>query len=388
MKASGIKVLVIPHDFDNSFIRVSGIFFKDYVRALSKVGLDVSVMSVNLIGLSSVLKNLRLPSGLKKYILDGINVTRFEMPVIIPRLTYVNQRFRYYFGKKVFKKHVKINGLPDIVHVHVSDTGLLPVWIKSKYNIPFIITEHSSRFSSPDHSKSYYKNALKIFNESSMNIAVSKTLAVLLENKFNRPFSFIPNIIDVDFYKPKERESTKITYTFINIATFITGKNQLMLIDSFARTFGRNENYQLKIAGFGLLKSELEKRVKKHNLEDRILIFDQQSREGVKKLLNDSDCFVLSSLYETFGVVLIEALSCGLPVVATRCGGPESIVVNEDLGILCDIDADSIGKAMKQVTERKYNSNIIRQYVLDNYSDEVIGNNYLSIYKSIISQNQ
>ena len=51
-----------------------------------------------------------------------------------------------------------------------------------------------------------------------------------------------------------------------------------------------------------------------------------------------ADCFVLSSFYETFGVVLIEAMSCGIPVLSTRSGGPETIIKSNDYGYLCELN--------------------------------------------------
>jgi len=119
-------------------------------------------------------------------------------------------------------------------------------------------------------------------------------------------------------------------------------------------------------------------------MQQQIKLHGVADRKEVLKLLQSSDAFVLSSQYETFGVVVIEAMSCGLPVVATRCGGPESIVVNNKLGKLVDIDVDGLSKGMLELYNKKYDSKYIRDYVIDNFSADVISEKLLNVYNQQI----
>ena len=100
----------------------------------------------------------------------------------------------------------------------------------------------------------------------------------------------------------------------------------------------------------------------------------------------DSDAFVLSSQYETFGVVVIEALALGLPVIATRCGGPESIVRDED-GLLIPIeDISSLAIAMKTIYDNrlKYNAEEIRTACSDRYSEKSVAEQLKTGYAEIV----
>lgn len=72
-------------------------------------------------------------------------------------------------------------------------------------------------------------------------------------------------------------------------------------------------------------------------------------------------------------------MSCGLPVLSTKCGGPESIITNDDLGVLTDFD--KLAKNMYYFSTKKYNSNHIRQYVNNHFSESVIAKQLCKIYE-------
>jgi glycosyltransferase involved in cell wall biosynthesis len=113
-------------------------------------------------------------------------------------------------------------------------------------------------------------------------------------------------------------------------------------------------------------------------MNEQIELFGSATREEVKDLLCQSDCFVLSSKVETFGVVLIEAMSCGLPVLSTKCGGPESIITNDDLGILCN--QEELSEKMKNISQETFSGDTIRKYVVDSFSNSSLSQQLKIIY--------
>ena len=97
------------------------------------------------------------------------------------------------------------------------------------------------------------------------------------------------------------------------------------------------------------------------------------------------DAFVHPSRYETFGIVLIEALSTGRPVVATRCGGPNDIVRNED-GILVDVDdADGLAEAMRSMINMDWDTKLMREGVEARYTKGSIRKQLLEVYEAVLS---
>ena len=103
-------------------------------------------------------------------------------------------------------------------------------------------------------------------------------------------------------------------------------------------------------------------------------------------MVASSDVVVMSSRIETFGVVLIEGMAQGKPVIATRCGGPEEFIT-PDLGILVDVEnVDQLCNAMINVKKNysKYNRDHIITSCKENYSQSRIANKLTDIYSALV----
>ena len=89
-------------------------------------------------------------------------------------------------------------------------------------------------------------------------------------------------------------------------------------------------NFNLKVGGLGNLDEYFTDTSLKEKMEGRIIRDEKVNLRRIKNFYSDINLFVLPSRYETFGMVLIEAMASGIPVVATRCGGPNDIVTDKD----------------------------------------------------------
>ena len=127
--------------------------------------------------------------------------------------------------------------------------------------------------------------------------------------------------------------------------------------------------------------------VKDLGIESKVKFFGKVRREDLPNFLNEGDAFVLPSRYETFGVVYIEALACGLPIIATKCGGPEDFY-KEELGYMIDTgDEETLSKAMIKMIENKnkYDSIAMSKCVKNRFSKEVIVKKIEEIYEVILN---
>lgn len=106
-------------------------------------------------------------------------------------------------------------------------------------------------------------------------------------------------------------------FTFINIWRLTEQKNQRLLIDTFANFNKKYPDTQLIVLWEGELRKELEKQISDLNLEDKVFLLWIQ--KNPYKFLSNSNCFVFTSKWEWFGLVLIEALACWLPIISSDC---------------------------------------------------------------------
>jgi glycosyltransferase involved in cell wall biosynthesis len=108
-------------------------------------------------------------------------------------------------------------------------------------------------------------------------------------------------------------------------------------------------------------------------------------RNKAPRLFSSSHVYVMPSCHETFGVVFAETITSGLPVIATRCGGPEDIV-NESNGVLIDVnDIEGLSKAIEYMYENynKYNPKIIREDFEKRFSKKAVVSQLLEIYNEV-----
>ena len=144
----------------------------------------------------------------------------------------------------------------------------------------------------------------------------------------------------------------------------------------------------LIIAGEGGERKNLQQLAASLGVSQAVQFLGAISREQVKGLMASSCCYMLSSHIETFGVVVIEALSQGTPVISTRCGGPESILTLED-GVFVPINSvEAMADAMIYIinNEHNYDREQIRQRCLAEFSEAAFIKGMVEIYQSFIDK--
>ena len=360
-----MHVLLLTVSYKSIFNPLSALFFRDQALALKKNGYKVGVVCSLPVSVKSLWKNKLFSFEEESYIDDGIKTHVYPF-LSFPKMPNRSRKIRLKKGKQLLKNYINENGRPDVIHVHSFLAGELALWVKKEFEIPYVVTEHSSSFERKLLSESDLKLAYEVFENSHANISVSQSLSNAIRHYFNDlQFQIIPNVVDTDYFNLVENR-TKDKFQFINIAHLTKNKNQLHLIHSFTEAFRDNTFYQLLIVGHGPEKNNLQNWIDANNMNSQISLYGSARREGVKNLLHQSDCFVLSSKIETFGVVLIEAMSCGLPVLSTKCGGPESIITNDDIGILCG--QEELSDMLKDISTKNFSSEIIRRYAIDRFS--------------------
>lgn len=386
-----MKILILPSAYPNSYNPFSGIFYRDHALALQTAGHVVIVLAVVGISLKAVWDQRRLPRfGFIWQDDNGIDTYLYEFPSI-PKLGWLNNMIRLLMGWHLYCIIRQQHGCPNLVHVHSYTAGDLARKIKKRDAVPYVITEHSSAFARGLLSITEQRMATRVFNEAIVRTAVSLDFGRLLTKQFARPFLFTPNPIgltnterDADkcIIKTDRKKICICNVAFINVI-----KRQDRLIRAFNSVVKVFPDTELHIVGNGPEFVNLKKLVSELDLKSQVVFHGALQRQDAFGLMRSCDIFALSSDYETFGVVLIEAMSCGLPIVATRCGGPESIVNEEWLGILTRKDDESFTRGLldivRGVQANCFDSRRISAHAQNMYSCEAIGKLMTDIYSSI-----
>lgn len=326
----------------------------------------------------------------RAYYENNLMVYRCHAWNIIPTKYKLGEDLWVRASYKLFKRYIKSYGIPDVIHVQSAFPAAKVVGrIKKEYNIPFFINEHSSRvrlgtFSPKE--KKYYED---IFRSARFIIAVSETFGKLIERRFSTPLGsirIIPNFINADFFSPdKTVLKSGLEMRFLAVCFLEKNKQIDRLLDAFYQAFKLDKNVKLVIGGDGSEKENIINKIKDYNLQDQVTLTGSLSQEQVRDQMRLCDCFVLASKTETFGVVLIEAMAVGKPVIATRSGGPEDFVTNQ-VGILAENNLDSIKEALLEMRENidNYHPETIRGYIMRNFSSESTSNRVIELYKEIL----
>lgn len=388
-----IHILIIPSWYPKKAGDIGGSFFREQALALSKKGHKVGVIAPSMYSLKDWKSIAFKPHSVQFENDKGVLTYRQQRVNYTPRLKDITRARRVRIGTRLVDKYVIDNGVPDIVHVHsLINAGFIAYKVKQKYGIPYVVTEHSSAFARELVDKKTIKQLMPVVKSSAKNIAVSNEFKNLLEDTFkNSKWKYIPNIVSDEFLEYKfQADNNFEAFTFSNICLMSPNKRVDLIILAFAKAFKGNPNIKLKLGGDGPIKNSLEGLVKCEGISEQVTFLGALERGQVKEEIAKSDAFVLSSEYETFGVVIIEALALGKPVVATRCGGPESIIVPE-VGYIVDKNSvECLVQGMIELYENrdKYSAKDIREYCRTNFSEEAVINKLTDIYQNILDESE
>jgi len=352
-----MHILFLPSWYPSSPDDLSGSFFREQAFALRNIGMKVGVVAPALKTIRHPISALRAVGRVMVEDDDGIPTYRTSTPHLSP---WQWQRTSARYGKaalKLFDQYLKNEGRPDVLHVHAAlPAGGGAMAIRERHQIPFILSEHSSALARDRVNSTGLLQMRNVIRAASATYAVSSPFARLLESKLALDKNYcgvMPNSVDDTFIACNFREEERHNFQFCHISLLDPIKNVAMLIQAFARVFSNHEQVSLVIGGDGPLRPSLQELASECGVSRQVKFTGQLSRDQVRDVLSLSDAFVLPSNFETFGVVLIEATAMGVPVIATRCGGPEDIITDKN-GIVVPVqDTQALAEAMKRIFETR-----------------------------------
>lgn len=272
----------------------------------------------------------------------------------------------------------------DLVHCHDHYGAFVGDKIKKQLNIPYICTIHNSNIMNDklvDWKKSYLPRILKNANGV---ISVGKKLANTLESKYQiRKVKVIPNYIDTDQFRIKPYRKSS-DFRFLFVGGLESHKGVLELVQAFHQS--KIEGASLHIVGTGILDDEIKEYIKEYKLHNTISLYGEVANNKLPEIYNSAHVYVSVSKYETFGVTVLEAMSCGLPVLYTASGGPDELVMDFAGHKIQERTIQGIMDGMKKIKEEYalFDAEQIRGHVINQYGSQKMIRALLKEYKMIL----
>lgn len=285
----------------------------------------------------------------------------------------------------------------DLIHAQFSyPDGYIGARLAKRYNIPLVITEHASWIPWMVDYPRARKKAVWATQVSSAVIAGSHYLSKTISGFIDEPekLNLIPIGVNRQLFKPEESSTRRRSDRIIYVGRIHVTKGVDILFRAMSLLIKRNADIKLTLVGgdlgfknFQLQEEKMRSLATELGINSNLEFAGTQPPEKVVEYVQQSALLVLPSRRESFGAVLTEALACGIPVVATRCGGPEDFI-KEGVGILVDKEnpealADGIEHVISNLD--RYVSAELSQYAHDGYSWESVAERTNILYEKALS---
>lgn len=379
-----MNIIIIPSWYKTKSNKIRGSFFLEQAMALKAKGHKVVLIDVELLSVKATFKE-GFFTDINHYFENDVEIFSWKGCAFglarIPNLflKIVRHKIDFIIKKKINFKRI------DIIHAHsFYPAGVVAIDLAKKYNAKVFLTEHFSGIitGNMDLRKAPY---LSYVVENVNGVAcVSKNLANKIKEKTNtlKDIAVIPNILN-PIFNFRERQEKK-EFVFILIGRLIKLKRINCVIAGIKKMKDKQYPFKLLILGEGPERVNLEQQIKELNLEKEVSLLGNVSREQVSEYIAYSDVFILPSVIETFGVVYIESLAIGRPVIATLNGGANEIIDNSN-GILIAVNSqEQLEQAMEDIYMNYYNYDLrgISSECIKKYNQEAVYEKILDFYKN------
>ncbi|MCL7746765.1 glycosyltransferase [Halalkalibacter alkaliphilus] len=365
------RVLVLSNMYPGAKSSTFGIFVKNQVQALREHGAKVDVVAVSD-------PDMNKPNVLKKY-LKWAAETMFS---------FLFKGRRY-----------------DVVHAHyVFPTGMLALLFKKWFKTRMVVTAHGGDINRMAKKSERIKQwTAKILEEADHVITVGHDLYREIHEKYHIPeekLSVINMGVNLEVFQPHEVSEARQVLgikvgerPIVFVGNIIREKGILDLLEAYKILKKEQENLSLYLIGNPKLESfklEVEEYIRQHQLTD-VHLSPAVPQAEVAIWMSAADVFVLPSHMEGFGLVAVEAMACGTPVVGARVGGLQTLLEN-DHGVLVEAeDPNSLARGIRKVIENEdYRKQLIkagRKRALEN-DQELLIEKVFEIYENKVIEDE
>ena len=346
---------------------------------------------------------LEFPGAPSYEVDEGVYLHRVSIELGHPHFLTWTLLFNHFIEKRVGQ--IFQDYKPDIIHAHDWLVATSSISMKYYLKTPLVATIHSTEVGragglhSPD---SYTINGLEwwVTYEAKRVIVTSEAMRREVLDQFHLPqekVNVIPNAIDLEKFNLEvdtDRVRSKYALPYEKVVLFVgrltPQKGAEYLIRAAPMILERHPEAKIVIAGDGWLREDLETLAKRVDKTGKILFTGFLSDRELIEIMLCADVLVVPSVYEPFGIVALEGMAAGVPVVASEIDGLAEIVKNEKTGVtVYPRNSDSIAWGVNRVLSdpgyAKWLSKNAKEYVQKTYNWQITAEKTISLYHEAVS---
>lgn len=272
------------------------------------------------------------------------------------------------------------------------DAGLLAAALAERIDRPFTVWEHQTHYARRKLSAERIRKTRAAARRANATCAVSPQLRDEIARTLGDdvPLAVVPNPIGNDFLEPPpDADRAAIEriggdgFLFAAWTAWRDFKRLDVALDAFARVVADGADAHFLVAGKP--PAGAQRQVQRLGIAERVTFLGNVSRERIKAIAYGCDCVVVPSDCETFGLPVIEGMAGGKPVVATRCGGPESIITDDRLGHIVECgDIEALGERMRSIMDHRadYDDAFIREWCREHYGERAFAKRWQAVLEA------
>lgn len=392
------NVLVLSKSYPNSVFDVLGLWVENLVRYSARFCepkvISPIPYSPPIPGMPEYYARLRgIP---RRCLTNDIDVFHPRMLVGPGYSLYSLESRTYYWAARHVAKRLQRDFPFDLIHAHFTyPDGVAAVRLGKQFGVPVIITEHVPWGPWTDHNAFVRRESVRAVEQCAFHIAVSGSVRESVARVVGAAdkLRVIPVGVDGTIFNRSEEGGQQLPNQLLFVGAIRPVKGVDILLRAVRLLADSGRDATLVLVGESYFKSyqreydRLRKMVEDLRLGSRVNFAGKRRPPELVRSIQESAVLVLPSRAESFGMVLVEALACGTPVVATRCGGPEDIVT-EEVGVLVPPeDAQALAGGIAQVLDRRseYDPVKLRAYALERFGLEAVGKRLQALYTEALS---
>jgi glycosyltransferase involved in cell wall biosynthesis len=384
-----MHVLWLASWYPDPYEKKNGDFIQRHAKAVAKF-LPIDVIHIVQTGYKVTTKrgSIHTKEDNLRELIYSFNYTPWGIKWI-DKIRY-NLKYRFFYND-LLDKYSKQYGIPEMIHIHAPmKAGVVAGRIAKHWHVPYIVTDHSSMYDKKaidsfyTRSNYFKKHLRKLYKKADAVTNVSEVMADKIQQLFAiKNIEIVRNVVDTScfFYQPTIGSNI---FRWVHVSTLYPLKNAEKIIEAFEQLHKKRNDWQLVIVGEN--NAALKRLVKAKNLQQKVLFTGELDYADVAKQMQQSSALVMFSKYENFPCTIIEALCCGLPVIASNVGGIKE-AINISNGILVESEnVAALQNALENMMNAypQYNQSQIANEATAKYNEDVIGYQFIQLYRKIL----